>query len=218
MHGRYLLAIAIFVTTSIAVGCGGRSGTIKDVAAGQLAVSPSKLNFGKVPVEEKATIPGILKAGNSSVTVRSADWSGEGYSVSGVVFPLTVPAGQSISFKVTFAPNKAGSSPGTISFISDALNSPHREVFSGNGTQVGTHSVTLSWRSNPSSAAGYNIYRGIAPKGPFTRINRAVEPSPNFTDAAVQPGQTYFYVTTDVDKHGRESKYSNQVQVMVPNS
>src|SRR5205823_11852292 len=90
MHGRYLLAIAIFVTTSIAVGCGGRSGTIKDVAAGQLAVSPDKLNFGKVPVGEKVTITGILKAGNSSITVRSADWSGEGYSVSGVVFPLTV--------------------------------------------------------------------------------------------------------------------------------
>ena len=34
-----------------------------------------------------------LTAGDSSITVASADWSGEGFSVSGIVFPVTVPAG-----------------------------------------------------------------------------------------------------------------------------
>ena len=113
MRGRYCLMLAL-LTTAISTGCGGGGGTRQDVPAGQLAVSPSSLNFGKVPVGQKSTQTGTLKAGNSGITVASADWSGEGFSVSGIAFPVTVPAGQSVSFKVTFAPQKAGSSSGNI--------------------------------------------------------------------------------------------------------
>ncbi|MGA8313689.1 MAG: hypothetical protein WB755_26935, partial [Terriglobales bacterium] len=63
-----------------------------------------------------------------------------------------------------------------------------------------------------------NIYRGVALKGPYAKINPAPDPVATFTDATVQAGQTYFYMTTAVDKKGRESKFSNQVQVTLPNS
>jgi uncharacterized protein YfiM (DUF2279 family) len=217
MQGR-LFSGLIILTIAISIGCGGGSGTNGDVAAGHLAVSPSKLNFGNVPVGTTKGETATLTAGDSSITVTSADWSGEGYSISGIVFPLTVPAGQSVSFKVTFAPQRGGNAPGNIRFLSNALNSPHAEAFNGNGKQAGAHRVSLSWHSTASAVVGYNIYRGSAAKGPYTKINASPHPDPTFTDASVHDGQTYFYMTTAVDKAGRESKYSNQVQIMLPNS
>lgn len=222
MQGRLFLGLAI-LTASISIGCGGGSivkGNVRaddEVAAGELAVSPSTLSFGKVTVGTRKGQTGTLTAGNSSITVTSADWSGEGFSVSGIVFPVTIPAGQSVPFKVTFAPHRSGSSEGKISFQSDAANTP-KAAFNGDGTKTAAHSVTLSWHSNASSVVGYNVYRGSKPKGPYTKITTAPHPKPTFTDPLVVSGETYFYMTTSVNKKGKESKYSNQVQVKIPNS
>jgi len=224
MHERWLTGLVI-LAAAISIGCGGASfkpsGSTKKpaVAAGELAVAPASLSFGKVPVGQKVSKAGTLTAGDARVKVMSANWSGEGYSVSGIVFPVTVAAGQSVSFKVTFAPPRAGAAAGNISFVSDAANSPNRASFHGNGTaQARAHTVTLSWRANGRAIVGYNIYRGAAPKGPYAKINTSPHPAPTYTDASVQAGQTYFYMTTAVDKKGRESKFSNRVQVTLPNS
>ena len=119
---------------------------------------------------------------------------------------------------MTFTPQKNGGSSGNISFVSDASNSPHTEALTASGAQSSAHSVTLSWRASNSGAIGYNIYRGIQPKGPFSKINPSPSPKATFTDGSVQGGQTYFYVTTALNQHGKESKPSNQVQVTIPNS
>ena len=217
MRGRYSVGLAVLMA-AISIGCGGGGGTGPNVAAGQLAVSPSTLDFGQVAVGTKATRTGTLTAGNARIVVNSADWSGEGYTVSGVTFPVAIAAGQSVAFKVTFSPLKGGSSSGNISFLSDASNSPHGEAFSALGTQAAAHSVTLSWRTTGSNATGYNIYRGLKAQGPFTKINSNPHRNATFTDHSVQSGQTYFYVATALSKKGKESKPSNQVQVTIPNS
>jgi fibronectin type 3 domain-containing protein len=102
-----------------------------------------------------------------------------------------------------------------IKFISNADNSP-RATLAGSG--VRQHQVTLSWQSASSGIAGYNIYRAAAATGPYTKLNSVPHPSATFTDSTVEGGMTYFYMATAVNKHGRESKYSNQVRVTVPNS
>jgi Abnormal spindle-like microcephaly-assoc'd, ASPM-SPD-2-Hydin len=223
MHERWLTGLVI-LAAAISIGCGSGSVSASArakkpvVRPGELAVTPASLSFGTVAVGQKITKAATLTAGDSRIKVTSANWSGEGYSVSGIVFPVTVAAGQSVSFKVSFSPARAGSSAGNISFVSDAANSPHGERFSGNGTaQSRRHAVTLAWRAN-SGVAGYNIYRAATPKGPYAKINPAPQPVATFTDASVQGGQTYFYMTTAVDKKGRESKFSNLVQVTLPNS
>jgi hypothetical protein len=220
MHGRLFLRLVILMT-AISIGCGngGRGGSSANpnLAAGELAISPSTLDFGKAAVGTHKGVTGTLMAGDSSITVTSADWSGEGYSVSGIVFPLTLHAGQSIPFKVTFAPHRAGSSAGKISFQSNAENDT-QAAFKGHGTQTTGHSVTLAWHPAAAEVAGYNVYRADAPKGPYAKINTYPNPKAIFTDAAVTGGETYFYMTTAVSKNGRESKYSNQVRVTVPNS
>jgi hypothetical protein len=217
MHGRYFVGLMI-LAVAISIGCGGGTGTHLDVAAGQLVVSPSTLDFGAVALGQKVTRTGTLSAGNASITVTSADWNGEGFSLSGITFPVTVAAGQSVSFKVTFKPQKNGNSSGSINFISDATNSPHEEVLRANASHTWAHSVTLSWMGNKSNNLGYNVYRAVKPKGPFSKINTSPNPASTFTDASVEAGQTYFYVTTALNKKGKESRHSNQVQVTIPNS
>jgi hypothetical protein len=224
MHGR-LFSGLIILTTAILLGCGGgNSSSAGDsatnshaVGAGDLAVFPATLNFGQVTVGTKKAITATLTAGNSRIIVRSADWGGPGFSIAGIVFPLTVPAGQSAHFKVTFAPKTAGQVSGKIKFVSNAENSPHA-VFNGNGTKTPAHRVTLAWRPPPATVAGYNVYRGVAAKGPFTRLTSSPHPLATFTDASVVGGATYFYMTTAVNKRGRESKPSNRVQASIPNS
>jgi hypothetical protein len=216
MHGQFFLSLAI-LTTSISIGCGSGGGTGPKVAAGELAVSPSVLDFGKVAVGSHSGKTGTLTAGDSTITVTSADWSGEGYSVSGIVFPLTIHAGQSVPFRVTFAPHHAGSSEGKIRFQTDADRGA-KVVFSGHGTQAATHTVTLSWIPAAPSVIGYNIYRGAASKGTYVRINDSLHPLPTFTDGSVLAGETYFYMTTAVSKDGSESEYSDRIQVTIPNS
>jgi hypothetical protein len=192
-------------------------GSAKPVAPGQLAVSPAVLNFGQVTVGTAKTQAATLTAGNASITVRSADWRGSGYSISGITFPATIPAGQSAHFKVTCAPQAAGSAKGNIKFSSTADNTPQAS-FNGNGTQTAAHSVSLSWRPPHASVVGYNVYRGSDPKGPFTKITGSPHPNSSFTDGSVVGGASYFYITTAVNKKGKESKPSNQVHVTIPNS
>ncbi len=187
------------------------------LAAGQLAVSPSALNFGNVAVGSSKNLTGTLTAGASDISVSSADWNGSGYSVSGITFPVTVSAGQSVSFTVSFAPQAAGASNGSVSFISDATNSPSVQTFTGTGDVTTQHSVDLSWTASASQVVGYNIYRGTQSGGPYTKLNSSPQAGTASTDSTVQSGTTYFYVSTAVDSNSRESVFSNEATAVVPN-
>ncbi len=88
MRGEHYLALVI-LAGALSVGCGGGSSSHQDVPAGQLIVAPASLNFGNVVVGQHATKTATLKAGNAGIAVTSADWKGEGYSVSGISFPIT---------------------------------------------------------------------------------------------------------------------------------
>ncbi|HUK26184.1 MAG TPA: choice-of-anchor D domain-containing protein [Terriglobales bacterium] len=188
------------------------------LASGQLAVSPSTLNFGSVTVGGSKNLSGTLSAGNAGVTVSSASWNGQGFAVSGISFPVTIAAGKSVSFTVSFSPQAAGSASGNISFISDASNSPTGQKLSGTGTSTSPssqHSVTLSWEES-SSVAGYYVYRGTQSGGPYSRLNSSAVPTTSYTDSTVQGGQTYYYVVTSVDSSGNESSYSGEVSATIP--
>jgi hypothetical protein len=183
------------------------------LASGQLGVSPSAMDFGNVALGSSQKQTGSLTAGSSSITVSSASWNGAGYSLSGITFPATVAAGQSIPFTVTFAPQTTGASSGSISFISNASNSPGIETLSGSGLQ---HSASLSWNASTSTVVGYNVYRGTQTGGPYTRLNASVLPGSTYSDTSVLAGATYFYVVTAVDSSSQESAFSNETSAVVP--
>ena len=92
---------------------------------GQLGASPSSVNFGSVAVGSNGsqTIT-LTNSGSASVTISQATASGTGFSISGLSTPLALGAGLSTTFSVQFAPTTAGSASGSISIVSNGLNSP----------------------------------------------------------------------------------------------
>ena len=188
-----------------------------NTAGAQLSVSPTTLSFGSVTIGNSKALTGSIQAANSDVTVASASWNGTGYTVSGITFPVTVKAGTSASFTVTFAPQSTGSIPGNISFVSNAANSPTAETFSGTGAQAAVqHTVSLNWTPSTSTVIGYNVYRGTTSGGPYTRVNSSLRTTTNYSDGTVQSGQVYYYVATSVDSNADESSFSGEATAVVP--
>jgi fibronectin type 3 domain-containing protein len=136
--------------------------------------------------------------------------------VSGISLPVTLNAGQSVSYSVTFTPRASGATSANLAFTSNASNPSLSESLAGTGTAAPSHSVDLSWNASSSSVAGYNIYRGTSASGPFTKLNSALDAATNYTDSSVQGGNTYYYVATSVDGGGTESGYSSAVSVTIP--
>jgi hypothetical protein len=213
----YLLAVPAILAL---VGCQGVSSASKSTTVnagpGQLAVAPTTMSFGNLAVGSKSAQKGTLTAGTTDITVSSAAWNGQGYALSGITFPVTVPAGQSVPFSVTFDPQAPGSAPGTVAFVSDATNSPTTETLTGSGTQQQFgHSVALSWNPSSSQVVGYDVYRR-ASGGSYAKINPSVSATTSYTDTSVRSGTTYDYVTTAIDSSNVESPYSNQATATIP--
>ena len=142
--------------------------------------------------------------------------SGSQFSVGGITLPVTIAAGSSVPFQLTFTPQASGTVSANVSFASNASNSPSVEVVTGSGTMP-QHSVALGWNTSTSSGVvGYNIYRGTVSSGPYTRINSALDTTSYDTDSTVQGGKTYYDVVTAVDSAGAESGYSNPARAVIP--
>jgi hypothetical protein len=186
------------------------------IAVGQLSVSPASLNFGNVTVGTSKRLAGTLQATGSSVTVSAADVSSPEFSLSGMSFPVTISAGQTAQFTVQFAPQSSGSASADISLRSNASSSVLTASLTGSGIPAPQHTVNLSWSPSESSVVGYNVYRGAAQGGPYTRLNASTDAGTSYADTSVQAGQIYYYVTTAVDQAGLESDFSNEVQAMIP--
>lgn len=203
-----------------ATGTGTGSNPPSGNTQGQLSVSPATLSFGSVAVGASKSLTATLSAATGDVQVSSANWSGQGYSLTGINFPVTVAAGTNKTFTVVFTPTTAGSTPGSVTFASDASNASLVENFSGTATAStgGTtpHSVTLTWNASTTSVAGYNVYRGTTSGGPYTKLNTVLETATNYIDSTVQASTTYFYVATAVDSSQDESSFSNQISAAVP--
>jgi len=194
------------------------SGTGTPVPQGQLAVTPTTLNFGSVAVGTNAQLQGTLSASGASVTVNSDTLNGSAFALSGLSsYPIVIPAGQQVQFTVTFTPSGTGAASGSLSFFSNASNSPTVESLTGTGTPPPQHSVNLSWTASTSpSITGYNIYRGVKSGGPYSKINSVLNASTLYTDTTVADGLTYYYVTTAVNSSNTESAYSNQTTAVIP--
>jgi len=178
--------------------------------SGQLTVAPVPLNFGDVPVGTTQTLPITMSAVGASVTVSSAGSSSSQFVLNGASFPLTIVAGQRVSFNVAFTPKSSGTVSGSLSFTSNASSSGTLESLTGIGTANGTaaqYSVNLSWNAS-SDVMGYNIYRSTAASGTYSKINSSVNSNTAYTDSTVISGQTYYYAATSVNSSGQESSLS----------
>jgi Transmembrane protein 131-like N-terminal/Abnormal spindle-like microcephaly-assoc'd, ASPM-SPD-2-Hydin len=191
------------------------TGTGTSNAAGQLSLSPASLNYGNIPDGSTDTLPLTISATGGSVTVSSASSSSSLFVLQGASFPVTIASGQSVAFNVAFTPKTSGTDSGSLSFSSNASNSPATESLTGVGTTV-PYSVNLWW--NPSSdVVGYNVYRSTSSSGSYSKINAALDANTAYTDSNVTSGNTYYYEATSVNSAGQESSLSTPpVQAVVP--
>ena len=191
-------------------------------AAGQLTVSPGTLGLGSVVVGTSGTASGSLTASGANVTVTAASSNNSVFSVGGLPLPVTIPAGQSASFTVTFSPQVSAAASATLTFTSNAQPTTTTEALTGTGTPAPVHTVSLSWTASTSpNISGYNIYRAVYTTscGSFSKINTALNTTTLYTDSLVTDGTSYCYATTAVDSSNQESGYSNiasNVQIPAP--
>lgn len=124
---------------------------------GQLSVSPWTLNFGNVTVGSTVTKPITMTATGASVTVASDASSNSEFVVSGPTsVPFTIPAGQSMTFNVTFKPTGSGTITGSMQLKSNASDSSVNVYFNGDGTTSTAGQLSIS----PSSVNFGNVNVG----------------------------------------------------------
>jgi Abnormal spindle-like microcephaly-assoc'd, ASPM-SPD-2-Hydin len=130
-----------------------------------LTVSPSAAAFGNVTVgQNSAQTIQLANSGTAALTISSVTLAGTGFSMSGLTAPMTISAGQSMSFSVQFAPAAAGSVNGSISIANDATGSPVAIALTGTGTQAGIS-------ASPASASFGNVTVGASNSQPIMLTN-----------------------------------------------
>jgi hypothetical protein len=182
-----------------------------------LSFNVSSLSFGNVNVGRNSSLPATLtNTGNAGVTISSSNTAGAGFTVSGVSSGETLNPNQSIPVTVQFAPSAAGAVNGNLTIVSNATDSPTSIGLTGTGIQQAP-TVALGWTASTSSVIGYNVYRGTTTGGPYSsKLTSSPVASTQFTDTAVQSGQTYYYVVTSVNSSDLESVYSGQATATIP--
>jgi centrosomal CEP192-like protein/HYDIN/CFA65/VesB family protein len=92
-------------------------------APATLTATPASLTFTNITVgKNQAQTETVKNIGGENATISAATAAGTGFSIAGISAPVTLTPGQSASFTVTFAPESAGSFPGSVAIDSNATN------------------------------------------------------------------------------------------------
>jgi hypothetical protein len=76
--------------------------------------------------------------------------------------------------------------------------------------------IDLSWEANlETDLLGYNVYRKDAGGGDFVRLTAEPVPAAAFRDLTAQPGHSYLYRVTAVDRQHNESAPSGEIRDML---
>ena len=149
------------------------------------ALTVSSVSFGNVQVGNNSTLPATVKnSGGSPVTISGATLTGTGFTMSGLTTnpPLTLAAGQTFTFNVTFTPTSAAPASGNIALVSDLAGSTPSISLSGTGTAVGQFSVTPGTLSFGSVIVGANksLTGTLGATGSSVTVTSASVNSPEF--------------------------------------
>ncbi len=149
------------------------------------ALTVSSVSFGNVQVGNNSTLPATVKnSGGSPVTISGATLSGAGFTMSGLTTnpPLTLAAGQTFTFNVTFTPTSAAAASGNIALVSDLAGSTPSISLSGTGTAVGQFSVTPGTLAFGSVIVGANksLTGTLSATGSSVTVTSASVNSPEF--------------------------------------
>jgi len=147
---RTLLSLAVCVSTFFAPRAFALAENQPEGTPGshtvrtQLTCVASKLLLGEVAVGQASDkLMTITNSGGTRLTVLSAVSTGTEFGMNGLDLPLTLAAGESFTFRVTFAPQRSGPVDGSISIVSDAPKQTLTIQLAGTGRAAGQLQVTL---------------------------------------------------------------------------
>ena len=131
-----------------------------------LTANPTSITFTNVVVGTSSSQTETVKnTGGVSATITAVTPSGTGFGVSGITLPVTVAAGQSITFNVTFSPQAVGTFSGNVAVISNAQDSTLNIPLSGTAVTGG------NLTANPSSINFGNVTVGSSQSQSVTLKN-----------------------------------------------
>ncbi len=131
------------------------------VSSDPLTAAPSSLSFGQVTVGSNSALSVVLtNAGSGSETLTAFQTVGSSFSVSGPTLPVVLSRGQSITLSVTFAPQAAGVTSGSVFVPGPGLNIP----LTGTGTTPTVGQLTIS----PGTLSFGNVDIGTPTTQPST--------------------------------------------------
>ena len=192
--GTYTGTLLIESDAANTIGPVALSGTATTVSTLSLSVTPSSLSFGSVVVGSSATQNVTLtNTGNSAVTVSSANLTGSGFSVGTPTLPVTIAAGQSQQVSIRFAPQTSGTTTGSVSFVSNATNSPTVVSLSGTGTapatppQISVSPGSISFGSVPVNTTATQPVTVSNTGGTVLTISQVTTSGNGFTESGPVP-------------------------------
>jgi len=136
-----LNALLVVLALATFVGCQGFSSgktNIKTQPPGVLSSVPPSVAFGNVLLgTTQAQSVSLANTGGSSLTVSQLTVTGTGFSTTGLVLPMTLDAGQGVTFSVVFGPQSAGDVTGNLAFANDTSSTPLNIALTGSGVSSG---------------------------------------------------------------------------------
>lgn len=168
-----------------------------------LTPNPRTVDFGTVPVGSTATEYATIKnTGGSSVRLTSSSVTGTGFSHAGLNLPLTLNAGQSITFTAKFKPAATGSASGRVS-VSSAAGTVVVNL-TGSGAGSGSLSATPATLSFGTVTVGSTkrLTGTLKANGAALKVTSGTTSSAEFTLSGVSfplnlaNGQTATYSVT----------------------
>ena len=126
----------------LTVGLTG-TGVIESTPA--ISVTPTAISFGNLTVKTSATqTVKLSNTGTADLTISQATLSGTGFSMAGLTAPVTVAAGVSTTFTVSFQPTATGAAAGSVTITSNASPSPLTVSLTGTGVATSTPAISVT--------------------------------------------------------------------------
>ena len=118
---RQLLAGAVLLIAVLSF----QAQQARGATQGRLVLAPNTVQFGHVNVGSSVSMSVTMKNTGSAPIVFSGEryFSSPSMTMTGFKLPVTLAVNQSLTFTVKFAPTVAGGNSGSITFLSNAVNS-----------------------------------------------------------------------------------------------
>jgi hypothetical protein len=179
-----LVFVSVFASAGLALAENQPAGTPSShTARTQLTCVTRNLELGEVAVgQTRDRLLTITNTGRTPITVLSAASTDTEFGLNGLDLPLTLAAGESFTFGVTYAPQKSGRVDGSISIVSEAPNQTLTIQLSGTGRATGQLQVTPATIDFGDASVGSTGSQNVqlTARGADVTVSSATTRSTNF--------------------------------------